>query len=92
MSDEFLAAGGGHIVLEEDKMNVEPIQCGKRAYIIESRITKNGHKYLMITEKSFGRMSKVMVFHDHYELFRSALERAMESEPLPASAAVPSLM
>jgi hypothetical protein len=65
-------------------MSVETIQCGKRVYIIECRITKNGHKYLMITEKSFGRLSKVMVFHDHYDLFREALEKAVQAEPLPA--------
>ena len=68
-------------------MSTETLQCGKRMYLIESRITKNGHKYLMITEKSFGRLSKVMVFHDHYELFREALERAMSAEPMPATAA-----
>ena len=68
-------------------MSVETLQCGKRTYLIEARITKNGHKYLMITEKSFGRMSKVMVFHDHYETFRAALERAVIAEPLPASPA-----
>ena len=67
-------------------MSVETIECGKRTYIIECRITKNGHKYLMITEKSFGRLSKVMVFHDHYELFREALEKVSQAEPLPAGA------
>jgi hypothetical protein len=66
-------------------MSIETIHCGKRTYLVESRITKNGHKYLMITEKSFGRLSKVMVFHDHYEIFRSALDRAMNAEPLPAT-------
>lgn len=62
-------------------MSTETIQCGKRTYILESRITKNGHKYLMITEKSFGRMSKVMVFHDHLDSFRSAFERVSQAEP-----------
>jgi hypothetical protein len=65
-------------------MSTERLQCGKREYILESRITKNGHKYLMITEKSSGRSSKVIVFHDHYEAFRTALERTMVATPLPA--------
>ena len=72
-------------------MSVETIQCGKRTYIVECRITKNGHKYLMITEKSFGRLSKVMVFHDHYEMFREVLERVVQAEPIPGSAAQPVL-
>jgi hypothetical protein len=41
----------------------------------------------MITEKSSGRLSKVMVFHDHFELFRGALERVMKAEPSAASSA-----
>jgi hypothetical protein len=65
-------------------MSIETIQCGKRTYVLESRITKNGHRYLMITEKSFGRMSKVMVFHDHYDEFLVTVKRVMEAEPLPA--------
>ncbi len=72
-------------------MSVETIQCGKRMYVLECRITKNGHKYLMITEKSFGRLSKVMVFHDHYELFREALEKVAQAEPSPAGAAQPAI-
>jgi hypothetical protein len=67
-------------------MGVETIECGKRTYVIECRITKNGHKFLMITEKSFGRLSKVMVFHDHYEMFKEALEKAAQGEPLPGKA------
>lgn len=67
-------------------MSVENIQCGKRAYTIEHRVTKNGNRFLLITEKSFGRLSKVMVFNDHYDLFRQALDRAAQAEPLPASA------
>lgn len=67
-------------------MGVETIQCGKRTYVLECRITKNGHKYLMVTEKSFGRLSKVMIFHDHYEQFRDALDRVSQAEPLPAGA------
>jgi hypothetical protein len=63
-------------------MSAENIQCGKRNYVFESRITKNGHRYLLITEKSFGRLSKVMIFHDHYEAFRDALERAHKAEPV----------
>ena len=66
-------------------MSTETIQCGKRMYVIESRITKNGHKYMMITEKSFGRLSKVMVFHDHYEIFKTALERVASAKPLPST-------
>jgi hypothetical protein len=66
-------------------MSTETLQCGKRVYLFESRVTKNGHKYLMITEKSSGRLSKVMVFHDHYELFRAALERGMNAEHSPGS-------
>ncbi len=69
-------------------MSTETLQCGKRTYILESRVTKNGHKYVMITEKSSGRISKVMVFHDHYDMFRTALERTMEAEPVPAEPAV----
>ncbi len=69
-------------------MSTETIQCGKRTYLIESRITKNGHKYLMITEKSFGRLSKVMVFHDHYDIFREALEKAMKAEPMASTPAL----
>ncbi|MBI4396399.1 MAG: hypothetical protein HY548_04840 [Elusimicrobia bacterium] len=68
-------------------MSTETLQCGKRIYLFESRITKNGHRYLMITEKSFGRLSKVMVFHDHFEMFQAALERTMEAEPVPAGTA-----
>jgi hypothetical protein len=71
---------------QERSMSIENVQCGKRTYTIECRITKNGHKYLMITEKSFGRLSKVMVFHDHYQLFREAMDRVSQAEPLPASA------
>lgn len=66
-------------------MSTETLQCGKRVYLFEARVTKNGHKYLMITEKSSGRLSKVMVFHDHYELFLAALDRAMKAEPTPGS-------
>ena len=62
-------------------MSTETIQCGKRTYVLECRVTKNGHKFIMITEKSFGRMSKVMVFHDHFETFRAALERVAQAEP-----------
>ncbi len=65
-------------------MSTERLQCGKREYLLESRITKNGHRYIMMTEKSSGRSSKVIVFHDHFESFRGALERAMAAEPLPA--------
>ena len=54
-------------------MSTETLQCGKRTYVFESRITKNGHTYVMITEKSSGRISKVMVFHDHFDMFRAAL-------------------
>ena len=66
-------------------MTTETLQCGKRTYVFESRITKNGHKYVMITEKSSGRISKVMVFHDHYDMFRAALERTMATEPVQAN-------
>jgi hypothetical protein len=66
-------------------MSIESFQCGKRQYTFESRITKNGHRYVLLTEKSFGRLSKIMVFHDHYETFRSAMERCMEAEPTPTS-------
>jgi len=51
--------------------------------MFESRITKNGHKYVMITEKSSGRLSKVMVFHDHFDIFCKAIQRAMQAEPTP---------
>ncbi len=67
-------------------MTTESLQCGKRQYLFESRVTKNGHRYLMITEKSSGRLSKVMVFHDHFEPFRTALEKAMKAEPTPTEA------
>ncbi|MGQ0644363.1 MAG: hypothetical protein ACT4O3_02605 [Elusimicrobiota bacterium] len=67
-------------------MSTETLQCGKREYVLESRVTKNGHRYLMITERSSGRSSKVIVFHDHYETFRGALERTMAAEPLPEAA------
>lgn len=63
-------------------MSTETLECGKRTYILESRITKNGHKYVMLTEKSFGRMSKVMVFQDHMQDFTAALERVSQAEPL----------
>lgn len=69
-------------------MSTETLQCGKRHYTFESRITKNGHKYLMMTEKSFGRLSKIMVFSDHYDAFRQTLERSMEAEHEPASVTV----
>jgi hypothetical protein len=67
-------------------MSMETIQCGKRMYILECRITKNGHKFVMITEKSFGRLSKVMVFSDHFDMFREALERVAQGEPIPSDA------
>lgn len=67
--------------------STQSVRCGKREYLFESRITKNGHKFLMITEKSAGRLSKVLVFHDYYEAFRAALEDGMNAEPLPASTA-----
>jgi len=70
-------------------MNTVTLQCGKREYIFESKVTKNGHRYLMITEKSSGRFSKVIVFHDHYEVFRTALEQTMAAEPQPTETAVP---
>lgn len=63
-------------------MSTETLNCGKRTYILESRITKNGHKYVMLTEKSFGRMSKVMVFQDHMQDFTAALDRVSQAEPL----------
>ena len=66
-------------------MSSETLQCGKRTYLLECRVTKNGHKFVMITEKSFGRLSKVMVFHDHFEDFRQALERVSQAEPLLAA-------
>ena len=69
-------------------MSTESFQCGKRQYTFESRITKNGHKYLMVTEKRFGSLSKIMVFNDHYETFRQALERSMAAEHEPATTAV----
>jgi hypothetical protein len=67
-------------------MSMQSLQCGKREYVFESRITKNGHKYMMITEKSSGRFSKIIVFHDHYEAFRLALEQTMDAEPVTAGA------
>jgi hypothetical protein len=69
-------------------MSTETLSCGKRTYILECRVTKNGHKYIMITEKSFGRMSKVMLFHDHFDEFRSALDRVTQAEPVISDAAV----
>ena len=72
-------------------MSMETVQCGKRMYVIESRITKNGHTYIMVTEKSFGRLSKVMVFHNHYEIFRAALDRAMAAKPVPEISRIPVL-
>lgn len=69
-------------------MSTETLQCGKRTYILESRVTKNGHRYVMLTEKSFGRMSKVMVFHDHLAEFRAALDRIAEAEPLMSESSV----
>lgn len=69
-------------------MSTETLQCGKRTYILESRVTKNGHRYIMLTEKSFGRMSKVMVFHDHLKEFRQALDRIAEAEPILAETSV----
>ncbi len=66
-------------------MSTSTLQCGRREYLFESRITKNGHKYLMITERSSGRFSKIIVFHDHFESFRKTLEQTMEAEPLPAT-------
>lgn len=62
-------------------MSSETLQCGKRTYVFECRVTKNGHKFVMITEKSSGRLSKVMVFHDHFQAFREALDRVAQSEP-----------
>jgi hypothetical protein len=70
-------------------MSVETLVCGKRTYDFESRVTKNGHKFIMIVEKSSGRISKVMVFHDHFELFRAALERIAKAEPSPVAPAAP---
>lgn len=70
-------------------MSSETIQCGKREYTLECQITKNGHRFLMITEKSFGRLSKVMVFHDHYPAFREALDRVCQSTPAPAARSEP---
>lgn len=67
-------------------MSTETLHCGRRTYVIECRITKNGHKYITVAEQSFGRLSKVMVFHDHFDEFFSTLERVSASEPLPASA------
>jgi len=61
-------------------MNSETPQCGKRTCLLECRVTKNGHKFVMITEKSLGRFSKVMVFHDHIDVFRQALERVSRAE------------
>jgi hypothetical protein len=69
-------------------MSTETLNCGKRTYILESRITKNGHKYMMLTEKSFGRMSKVMVFHDHMQDFLAAVERVSQAEPLMVETSV----
>lgn len=68
-------------------MSTETVQCGKREYTLECQITKNGHRFLMITERSFGRMSKVMVFQDHYQAFREALDRVCQSAPGPAGEA-----
>ncbi len=65
-------------------MSTETVQCGKREYTLECQITKNGHRFLMITERSFGRMSKVMVFQDHYQAFREALDRVCLSAPVAA--------
>ena len=69
----------------EMNMGTETLHCGKRTYLLEARVTKNGHKYMMITEKSSGRMSKVMVFHDHFDTFREAFERIMKTEPTEES-------
>jgi hypothetical protein len=69
-------------------MSSETLTCGKRVYVFECRITKNGHKYVMITEKSSGRMSKIMVFHDHFEPFRGCIEKIMSAEPSPATSKV----
>jgi hypothetical protein len=73
---------------KKKEMSTETLECGKRTYVFESHVTKNGHKYIMLTEKSFGRMSKIMVFHDHLEDFRSALERISRAEPLLAETSV----
>ena len=69
-------------------MSTETLQCGKRTYILECRVTKNNHKYVMITEKSFGRMSKVMLFHDHFDAFRAALDRVSQAEPVVSDVAL----
>lgn len=80
---DYLGPVNGPVVEGERDMSPLTMQCGKREYVFESRITKNGHRYLMITEKSSGRLSKVMVFHDHFEVFRSAIERTMNEAPTP---------
>jgi hypothetical protein len=67
-------------------MSMETVQCGRRTYIVECHITKNGHKFLMVTERSFGRMSKVMVFQDHYDTLREVMDRVSQMEPTPSEA------
>gem|GEM_PF-2879503 len=60
----------------------EILKCGQRTYILESRVTKNGHKYVLITERSFGRSSKIMLFHDHFDEFRASFDRVSQADPL----------
>jgi len=62
-------------------MSSETLECGKRTYLFEAHVTKNGHRYVLVTEKSSGRVSKVMIFHDHFVQFKESLDRIMTAEP-----------
>ncbi len=83
--------------IERDLVHSEAVKAGKRIYYFDVKQSKNGERYLAITESkklysgdaenpqiSFEK-HKLFLYKEDYEKFRAALDKALEiaSEGLP---------
>ena len=67
---------------KRQKVYSQEITVGRRTYLFDVKMTRDGSKYLTITEiaktNSYPGRTQIMVFEDHLEEFLSTLEKAAE--------------
>lgn len=74
--------------MERKELFKETVSAGRRIYVVDVKETKDGSKYLSITEfdpaNKEGQNRKIMVFEDHLDDFQKGLEKAFNFLKPPA--------
>ncbi|MFN3599110.1 MAG: DUF3276 family protein [Aquificaceae bacterium] len=65
-------------IVEKEKLYSKKLTAGKRTYFFDVKRGRDGSAYLVITEQTEDKRSRLMVFEDRVEEFLSALKEATD--------------